>query len=303
MEFNVDNAFKIVTGKLEDWFKYFISMLPNFVVAILIIIAFYLIARLIKNLTHRMLHRVTENEAINNLFSTIVYIAILAGGVLIALDVLQLAGVVTSLLAGVGVIGLALAFAFQDIAANFVSGILITFRKPFHIGDIVETQGHMGRVTEIDLRTTTVTTFQGQEILIPNKDIFQNPISNYTRTKERRVDLGVGVSYGDDLRKAKDITINAVKGITGLDEEKDVTLFYNEFGDSSINFTVRFYPKTASQMDYLTAKSDAIMAIKLAFDENELTIPFPIRTLDFGIKGGATLSEMKLPILQANGKN
>jgi len=298
--FNLNEAVNIVTGKLQEWLESLIAMLPNFVVAILVLIGFYLLAKLAKNLMGRILNRISDNRAVNRLFATITYFVVLGIGLFIALGILDLKQTVTSLLAGAGIIGLALGFAFQDIAANFVSGIFITFRKPFKIGDIIEVEGYLGKVTEINLRVSVITTFQGLEVMVPNKELFQNVVINYTNTQERRVDLGVGVSYGDDLRKVKKVTLEAVKGLSCLDKSKDVSLFYNGFGDSSINFNVRFYPKSASQIDYLTAQSEAIMSIKEAFDSNDITIPFPIRTLDFGIKGGEKLSEMKVPVVSEN---
>jgi len=301
--FNLNEAVNIVTGKLQEWLESLIAMLPNFVVAILVLIGFYLLAKLAKNLIGRVLKRISDNRAVNRLFATITYFVVLGIGLFIALGILDLKQTVTSLLAGAGIIGLALGFAFQDIAANFVSGIFITFRKPFKIGDIIEVEGYLGKVTEINLRVSVITTFQGLEVMVPNKELFQNVVINYTNTQERRVDLGVGVSYGDDLRKVKKVTLEAVKGLSCLDKSKDVSLFYNGFGDSSINFNVRFYPKSASQIDYLTAQSEAIMSIKEAFDNNDITIPFPIRTLDFGIKGGEKLSEMKVPVVSENNSN
>lgn len=299
-DFNINKAIGIVSNKLQEWLETLIAMLPNFAVAILVMIAFYFLAKAVRNVTMRLLKKISHNYEVNKLFSNLVYFIVIGIGLFIALNTLNLSKAVTSLLAGAGIIGLALGFAFQDIAANFVSGIFLTFRKPFKVGDIIEVQDYLGRVSEIDLRITTITTFQGLEVLIPNKELFQGIVINYTHTKERRVDLGVGVSYGDDLRKVKEITIEAVKKLSGLDTSKDVTLFYSEFGDSSINFTVRFYPQSSNQIDYLTARSEAIMNIKEAFDANDITIPFPIRTLDFGIKGGEKLSEMKLAIAEEN---
>ncbi len=294
MELEITNALKLVTDKLEGWLETLIAMLPNFVVAVFVLLAFFLIARLLRRLAHRIFGKFSGRTALNDLFANVLYFGVLAVGIFVALSVLQLTQVVTTLLAGVGIVGLALGFAFQDITANFVSGILIVMRRPFEVGDIISSDDHMGVVTNINLRITTVRTFQGLEVLIPNKQLFQNVVVNYTHTKDRRVDLAVGVSYGDDLRKVKDLTLKVVSGLDSIDKTKEVTLFFDEFGDSSINFKVRFWAKSSGQLDFLTARSEAIMAIKEAFDENDITIPFPIRTLDFGIKGGEKLSEMKI---------
>ena len=301
MNINLENPLKLVTEKLEGWLQTLITMLPNLVVAVIVVVLFFLIARLVRNLAHRLLSKVSQNEAVNNLLVTLLNVAVISAGFFIALSILDLAEVVAALLAGVGIVGLALGFAFQDIAANFVSGILIAVRQPFKVGDIIVNGDYFGTVRDINLRVTTIATFQGLEALIPNKNLFENPVVNYTRTKDRRVDLSVGVSYGDDLEKVKKLTIDTVSKLDSIDKSREVTLFYNGFGDSSINFSVRFWAKSPRQPDFLQAQSDAIIAIQKVYNENDIVIPFPIRTLDFGIKGGEKLSEMT--IHHENGKS
>lgn len=292
MNINLENPLRLVSDKLEGWLETFLANLPNLVVAVLVVILFYLLAKVLRSTSKKLLSRVSQNEAINNLLATMLFVGIVAAGIFISLGILHLTQAVTTLLAGVGIIGLALGFAFQDIAANFISGVLIAVRQPFKINDIIESGDYFGTVKDINLRTTTVTTFQGLDVLIPNKDIFGNPVVNYTRTPGRRVDLAVGVSYGDDLEKVKQLTIDTVSKLENIDQSKEVTLFFDEFGGSSINFKVRFWAKSPKQIDFLQAQSDAIIAIQKAYDNNNIVIPFPIRTLDFGIKGGEKLSEM-----------
>ena len=106
-----------------------------------------------------------------------------------------------------------------------------------------------------------------------------------------RIDLGVGVSYGDDLKKVKEVAIDAVKDIPGRTDD-EIKLYFTEFGDSSINFFVAVWVEYNSRANYLESQSEAIIAIKDAFDNNDITIPFPIRTLDFGIKGGQKIDSM-----------
>ncbi|MEQ9443303.1 MAG: mechanosensitive ion channel family protein [Cyclobacteriaceae bacterium] len=301
MNIDLESPIKLVTDKLESWLQSLIEMLPNLVVAVIVVVLFYLLAKVVRNLAHKLLTKVSHNEAVNNLLVTILNVAVISAGFFIALSILQLADVVAALLAGVGILGLALGFAFQDIAANFVSGILIAIRQPFKVGDIIENSDYFGTVRDINLRVTTIATFQGLEVLIPNKNLFENPVVNYTRTQERRVDLDVGVSYGDDLEAVKSLTIETVSRLSSIDQKRDVTLFYTGFGDSSINFKVRFWAKSPKQPDFLQAQSDAIMAIQKVYNDNDIVIPFPIRTLDFGIKGGEKLSEMV--IHHGNGKS
>jgi small-conductance mechanosensitive channel len=209
------------------------------------------------------------------------------------LELLQLSKAVTTLLAGAGIIGLALSFAFQDIASNFVSGLLIVTRRPFKINDIIESNNYFGKVIKINLRNTLIQTFQGQVVLIPNKKVFENAIINYTYNGERRIDLSVGISYADDLEKVKEVTSKTIEQLPETIKEKGVVFTFNEFGNSSINLMVRFWVKyNKNDKDYLPGLSNAIIKLKKAYDENDIMIPFPIRTLDFGVKGGLQFKDM-----------
>ena len=279
--------------KLQGWFESFVLLLPNLVIAILIVTAFAFLARLVRRVVAGLLHRAADHAPntrnVVDLLATMAYIAVLATGAFLALTTLKLDGIVTTLLAGAGVVGLALGFAFQDIASNFIAGILMAIRNPFVVGEIIETSGFTGPVREINLRSTIIDTFQGQKVILPNAKVFGDPIINYSARGERRIDLTCGVGYGDDLAHAQQVAVQASEGLEGRKESKPVQLYFTEFGDSSINFVVRFWVDFRAQTDYLEAQSQAIMAVKTAFDGAGVTIPFPIRTLDFDPNGGVDL--------------
>ncbi|MCJ7465828.1 MAG: mechanosensitive ion channel, partial [Maribacter sp.] len=178
--------------------------------------------------------------------------------------------------------------------ANFVSGIILAFRRPFKIGEIIEVNDIMGQVTRTGLRDTAIATFQGQEVYIPNKDFLQHAFYNFSVLEKRRIDITVGVSYADDLEKVEDVVLSAIKNLEGVIDKDKIIFDYSEFDSSSINFNIRFWIEYPGEPSYFTMRSKAIKAIKSAFDEQDITIPFPIRTLDFGIKGGQKLSQMEL---------
>ena len=291
---DINKAYQLIKQKLTTWLSEIIRLLPNILLAAVVLVIGFYIAKIVKKVAIRLIAKVSNNTTLNSLFGSVMQIFCIGVTLFTVLSILQLDKAVTSILAGAGIIGLALAFAFQDIAANFISGIFISFRRPLHIGDVVKVKDYMGKVEEINLRDTILRTFQGQMVIIPNKDVFQNPIENYSLLGKRRFDLLIGVSYGDDLQKVKDVTLNAVKDIEGLSKDDETTLFYQEFGDSSINFFIRLWISSPEQPDYLNVGSEAIMRIKKAYDENDIMIPFPIRTLDFGIKGGVPLNEISL---------
>lgn len=288
---NFPDLLEPLLDKLYGWSETLIAMLPNAVVAIATVAAFGVLSRYLARGVERGLGRLLSSPQLVGLAGSVARVATIAAGVFVALSVMQLEKTVTSLLAGIGIVGLALGFAFQDIAANFVSGVLMAVRTPFKVDDLVKVSDHFGHVERIDLRATRVRLLSGETVIIPNKDVFQNAIVNYTETPCRRVEVDVGVSYGDDLRKAKEIAVEAVRDLSLRDADRDVELFYSGFGASSVDFQLRFWIRQADQRSYLSARSEAIMAVKAAFDAHELTIPFPIRTLDFGALGGESLSE------------
>ena len=257
-------------------------MLPNFLVAVVVVIFFALLAKLTRSLFKRLMKRITDNVSLTSLMGSVLYLTVLALGAFIAWSILKLDGAVTSLLAGAGVIGLALGFALQEIASNFIAGTMMSIRKPFKEGDLIETNDFYGKVEKIHLRTTDLITLQGQYVMIPNAEVFKKPIINYSRLRRRRIDIEVGVHYNTHLAQALDVAVKAVQGISGVKPD-DVGASYSEFGSSSINFTIRIWQKfTNQEADYLALRHQAVLAIKQAFDQNGITIPFPMRTLDLG---------------------
>lgn len=301
---NITDPVKLITNKIETWLESFIVLLPNLVIAVIVLVAFYFMARFIKKISLKFLRKMLNNIPAAQLIGNVFFTVVLFAGFFVTLELLQLSKAVTTLLAGAGIIGLALSFAFQDIASNFVSGILIVSRKPFQVNDIIESNNYFGKVMKINLRNTLLQTFQGQVVLIPNKVIFENPIINYTYTGERRIDLSVGVSYGENLDKVQTVTTKAIEEIPDIINEKGVLFTFNEFGNSSINLTVRFWVKyNREEKDYLIALNNAIIRLKKSYDENDIMIPFPIRTLDFGIKGGTKLNKMLINTQSESNEN
>ncbi len=289
---NANEGVELIKGKVLAWSKELVAMLPNILVAVLIVVAGWLLARVVRNVTQRVMRRMTDSNTLNELVSSLLYIIVVLIGAFAALSVLQLDKTVTTLLAGAGIVGLALGFAFQDIASNFIAGVIMAVQRPLRRGELVETAGEEGTVERIFLRTTELRNLQGLQVIIPNKDIFQSVLINYSRNGTRRVDLPVGVSYAEDLEKVRTVGIAAVEAVPDVLVENGVDLFYQGFGESSIDLELRFWIISNSNRHYQLVRSNAIMAVKSAFDREGISIPFPIRTLDFGIKGGEKLGAL-----------
>ncbi|PWH81283.1 mechanosensitive ion channel family protein [Brumimicrobium oceani] len=288
----IKKYYDILVEKLVGWTEGLVKMLPNFVLAIIVLVAFVFVGRIIKNLFQKLLQKSLNNQSLSIIVSKVVYIAIISIGAFAALSLLNLDKTVSSLLAGAGIIGLALGFAFQDIATNFIAGFFMAVKRPFKVGQVIHCEGHSGVIKHIGIRTTEIASFQGQEVIIPNKMLFQNPLINDSENTYKRIDLNVGVSYGEDLERVRDIAIKAVENTPNINKDKDIDLVYLAFGGSSIDFRIMIWVEFKSQLDFLKSQSEAIISIKKAFDKEDIMIPFPIRTLDFGIKGGEKLNEI-----------
>ncbi|MEM6370388.1 MAG: mechanosensitive ion channel family protein [Myxococcota bacterium] len=286
------HSLDILTQKLTSWSDALIALLPNFVLAVLIMLLTYGTARIARKITEKTLSAVFQAVSLRTVLAGAVYYGVIIMGFLVALEFLQLQKAVTSLLAGAGVIGLALSFAFQDLATNVVSGLLITVQRPLVVGDFVKTHDYRGHVETIGLRSVTIRDLDGQHVVIPSKDIFQSPLLNFSTDNIRRVNLEVGVSYASDLEQVAGLVQEALTSLPTRLKTKPVKVQYSGFGDSSIDFVARFWVASCEEVDVLDAKSAAMVAIKKSFDAHDITIPFPIRTLDFGIRGGERLDEV-----------
>lgn len=256
------------------------TLFPNFLVAIIILLLFLVIARVLRRGVIQGLKR-TDRVPINvrRLLGSIVFGVVFLVGLMVALQILDLSKTVTSLLAGVGVIGLALGFAFQNVASNFISGIAIAFNERVQIGDLIEAEGRTGEIIETSLRATTLQLPDGSLFIVPNKQIFEQSFINYSDRDSRRVEIEVGVSYDEDLEAVENLVIKTITDLEVCDQAKPVQFLYTEFAESSINFTINFWIPTNDYGRYLEARNDAIKAIKRAFDQSGVVIPYPVRTV------------------------
>jgi small conductance mechanosensitive channel len=292
----MENAFNLLFEKLQNWFNGFILILPNLLVAILIVIFIFIFARSIRKLATSIIHRFTPNLPINNFISGFIHYAIILIGLIMALSILQLDKAVTSILAGAGVVGLAIGLAFQNPIKNTVSGFIMSYRKYYNIGDRVETNGHYGTIEYIGIRVSELRLTTGELVILPNDIIVNETFKNVSSTAKRAIVINVGVSYHDNLEKVERVVKETISGRVEHLKTEDIEGYFKEFDSSSINFMLRFWIENVSDKHYQQTKSTAIIEIKKAFDEAGITIPFPIRTLDFGNRKAELFAEMITPV-------
>lgn len=183
------------------------------------------------------------------------------------------------LLAGLGFFSVAVGFAFQDILENTLSGVLLLFRQPFESGDQIHVDGNEGTVEGITIRETRIRQYDGQLLVIPNRDVYKNAIRVQTNTNDRRVDFTVGVAYDTDLDRARAVIEDALAGVGEVRKDPAPFVFVEAFGASSINLSVNVWVDS-SQYDARRALDASIRTIKARLDDEGIEIPFDIVTLE-----------------------
>ncbi|WP_324719230.1 mechanosensitive ion channel family protein [Salinimicrobium sp. HB62] len=283
-QFDIKDSFKGISAKLGEWLDHIILGLPNFILAVIVFVLFVFAAKYLGKLLDRLLRFKVRQASIREITIKIMKVVVIAVGFFVALGLLKLNTVLTSVLAGAGVVGLAVGLALQGTLNNTFSGILLSFLPEIQIGDWIENNGYAGRVVEINLRSIVIKEADNNYVIIPNSQVIDAPFKNFSRTSRSRIMVNCGVAYNSDLELVKTITINTLSELYPQKKGEEVEFMYNEFGDSSINFVVRFWANVTSNRDILMAKSAAIIAIKKVYDEHDVNIPFPIRTLEFNNK-------------------
>lgn len=273
-----------LTEKLTGWLDTMVTGLPNAILALLVMVTAFWVSGFVKNNIKKLMTRFSNDRSVNNLVASVGSIVVVLVALFMSLGIMNLDQALTSLLTTAGIAGLAIGMALQDPIMNTFSGVMMSMRKFYNIGDWVQTNGYEGQIQKINLRWTELQKPSGEKIFLPNKTIVSEPLENYSIAGRRRVELDCGVAYGSDLLQVMQTAKQAVADRFDYVEHKDeVEFFYTEFGGSSINFVLRFWMETTSLVEFKAAKSKAIIAVKQAFDKNDIGIPFPIRTLDFSM--------------------
>ncbi|MDT0605096.1 mechanosensitive ion channel family protein [Thalassotalea castellviae] len=293
MNLNVlDNFSGLIEEKLDTWLQELIMHIPNVVVAFLIVFIFSIMARFFGKVIGNILRKGLDSKQIADLLTSIGKVSILIAGIFISLDFIGLKGTVTSLLAGAGIVGLAIGFAFQDMTENLIAGIAMGIRKPFQVGDVIRADSVFGTVKTINLRNTLVETFFGQLEIVPNKILFRNILTNFSVNRIRCIEIPVGISYADDPEEAAKVIVEQLNQCDFVIKKDETAVYAEGFGDSSINLLVWFWIDYPGETGFMQARHQAVAAINDALKSANILIPFPIRTLDFAIKGGEKLNAM-----------
>lgn len=270
-----------ILDKLQGWGENILLKLPNFILAVLICIIFWILAKYVSKFVRNVLMRKVSQASVKVMAGKTAFAVTVLVGFFFALGVMDLDKVLTSVLAGAGVVGLAIGLALQGTLSNTFSGVILSFLPRIQLGDWVETNGFAGSVEDINLRSIVIREADNNFVMIPNSLIIDSPFKNYTQTSRSRVFINCGVGYESDLELVEKLTVDTILKEFPQQSSEEVEFYYQEFGDSSINFVLRFWADVRKKRDILKAQNIAIKAIKKAYDAQDINIPFPIRTLDF----------------------
>lgn len=258
---------------MEDYSQYMdlaIAYGIKIVGAILIFIIGKMIAKAIGNVTSKAMTKYNVDETLTKFTSSAVYFGLLVVVIMAAISHLGIE--TTSFLAILGAAGLAIGLALKDTLSNVGAAVVILIFRPFKVGDFVDAGGAMGTVDSISLFTTTISPVDNRTIIVPNSAITAGNIINFSNKPVRRVDHVVGISYDDDIKKAKDIMYQVIADDPRTLADPEPLVAVTDLGDSSVNFTVRAWVNSG---DYWDAYFSLIESIKIALDAGGITIPFP----------------------------
>ncbi len=238
--------FLILKQRLEQIKMGLIKMVPEMILATLSFVLILVIARMLKRYTRLYILRKSDDLLLANFLSKTLFTVIIIFGTVVSLGVMGLSGTVTKILAGAGLSGFIIGFAFKDIGENFLAGILLAFKRPFRIGDLIETNGLSGTVYDFKLRETLIKTPDGVDAFIPNSIIIKNPLKNHTVDHLFRKEFSLGIDYRDDINKAVEIIKDIVKNTPEIEKEpREALVLISEFGEKYTVIKVLFWLKTS----------------------------------------------------------
>jgi small conductance mechanosensitive channel len=274
------NVVNILFRRINEMAAEFIRLLPQLSIALVVLLVTFVIAKFARRIAERLLEKTELRGTLVNLFETLIGVLIWVFGLLITMSIVFPGVTPANILAVLGLGSVAIGFAFKDIFENFLAGVLIMLRKQMRIGDVIECQDVEGRVEMISLRDTHLRHLSGELVVVPNAYLFKNPVTVVTQKPIRRHTVDVGVAYDVDLDAAQRVIAEAVNSCSTVDSSQKVEVYAKEFGDSAINFLVRWWAGS-KPVEAHASRDEVVRAIKRALDRAGMEIPFPYRTLTF----------------------
>lgn len=274
------------TGKLiqsfQDSWNSFVEQIPSILAAILVIALGVFIANKLTDLSRKFIAGKSADPLMTNFLIKAIKTVFVIIVIMFGLKVAGLDGIATGVLTAAGASAVILGFAFKDIGENFISGIILSFNRPFNVNDTVSIGDIFGRVKSMEFRYTKLKTFDGKDVYIPNSDVIKKPVFNFTEDGYFRMDFMVGIAYENDIGQAKKIILNTMNShpLSLKDEDRDPFVMTDELGVNSINIKVFFWVAAEDyRRDALMIRSEMIDQVKINLLTNGISMPANIQEL------------------------
>jgi len=286
---NVMNAeISAVWDKMQKMLNDFIILLPNLVLALIVFAIFFFIARIIKRAVRNLTRDRRQARNLGMVLGRLAQGATILTGLFISLSVIIPSLKASDLVQLLGISGVAIGFAFRDILQNFLAGILILLTEPFQIDDQIVFKNFEGTVEQIQTRATTIRTYDGRRIVIPNSELFTNSVTVNTAFENRRLQYDVGIGYGDDINEAKRLILEAINNTAGVLENPAADALVVELADSTVNIRARWWVQPPRRADVLDLQDRVLTNIKNKLTANGIDLPFPTQQILFHDQTEAT---------------
>ena len=269
----------------------FLGMIPLVITALIVLVGSFILAKFVTGIVTMRLSKKDLNREVLILIGRMVTYGIVFIGVIAATEILGL-----NLGSLVAFLGVGIGFALKDLLSNFIAGIMILTQKKFKIGDNIKMGDILGKIKEIETRTTQVQSFDGTILIIPNAQMITAVIENFSANELRRIKFDVGVHYSTPLQNSIQTAIASVKKHKKVMPEPSCNAIATEFGDSAINLRILFWVESTAP--WLQIKSEVIQQLKLDFDAAGIEIPYPIRTLTLDSNDDNIMKAAHLPVKQ-----
>jgi small conductance mechanosensitive channel len=267
--------------KVQSMINGFIALLPNMILALIVFLLFLFIASRIKALVKRLTRNRRSARNLGLVLGRLAQGITILIGLFIALSIVIPTFRAGDLVQLLGISGVAIGFAFRDILQNFLAGILILLTEPFQIDDQIVFKGFEGTVENIETRATTIRTYDGRRIVIPNSELFTNAVTVNTAFDNRRLEYDVGIGYGDDIDVAKQLMLDAMHSINEVLKDPAPDVLVMELAGSTVNIRVRWWIHPPRRIDDLQSRDKVITAIKKKLVANSIDLPFPTQQILF----------------------
>ncbi|MCH1783411.1 MULTISPECIES: mechanosensitive ion channel family protein [Psychrobacter] len=258
----------------------FVERIPYFVASIIVVLIFWFLSIVFKKIVYKLLGSRSRHQNLVKVFQRVGGALIIFIGFMIAMVIAVPGFTPAKLIGALGIGSVAIGFAFKDIFQNLLSGILLLISEPFRIGDQIVSGEYEGTVEDIKIRATTIKTYDGRQVVIPNSDLYTSALTVNTAYKQRRLQVAVGIGYEDDIEAAKAEIMQALDKVDSVSIKSKPSVIATGFGGSSMDLMVRWFIEDGTQANKVASIHQVIVEIKKALDAAGVNIPFPIRTID-----------------------